>query len=106
MYKRIYMLLVALVSCLAVSAQTDMTSRITNPSFEQDTESWTQKGMSVQGNSVFNIKSGSKYMERWTGRGGAVYDLSGRQLKNSKAGEPGKLQPGFYIISGKKVVVK
>ena len=117
MYKRIYMLLVALVSCLAVSAQTDMTSRITNPSFEQDTEGWTQKGMSVQGNSVFNIKSGSKYMERWTGRGGAVgdgylkqelsdlppgnYELTAA-AQNIQEDTPSAAQTGAWIFAGDK----
>ena len=57
---------------VTTSAQTDCTSYITNPSFEQGTDGWEHTGMSAQGNSVFSIKDGSTYMERWTGRGGAV----------------------------------
>ena len=91
--KRIFtFLLTAFVACLAVTAQTDMTSRITNPSFEQDAEGWMQKGMGVQGNSVFDIKDGSKYMERWTGRGGAVGDGYLKQ-------ELRDLPPGNYELS-------
>ena len=114
---RLCLLLVAIMSCLAVSAQTDMTSRITNPSFEQDTEGWTQKGMGVQSNSVFNIKDGSKYMERWTGRGGAVgdgylkqelrdltpgnYELSAA-AQNIQEDKPNAAQTGAWIFAGDK----
>ena len=70
-----FMVLVSLVSCLALSAQTDMTSRIANPSFETgDFTGWSVTGMGTQGNSVFSIKQGNIYVERWTGRGGAVGD--------------------------------
>ena len=64
--------LAALVCAITMSAQTDYTSLITNPSFEKGTDGWEHQGMSAQTNSVFSIKSGSTYMERWTGRGGAV----------------------------------
>ena len=64
--------LVALMCAITMSAQTDYTSLITNPSFEQGTDGWEHQGMSAQTNSVFSIKSGNTYMERWTGRGGAV----------------------------------
>lgn len=117
MYKKLSTLLVALVSCLTVSAQTDMTSRITNPSFEQDAEGWTQKGMGVQGNSVFNIKDGAKYMERWTGRGGAVgdgylkqelldlppgnYELTAA-AQNIQEDTPKAAQTGAWIFAGDK----
>ena len=92
MYKRFYLALVAIVSCFAALAQTDMTSHITNPSFEQDADGWTLKGMGVQGNNVFNIKDGAKYMERWTGRGGAVGDGYIQQVLRD-------LPPGNYELS-------
>ena len=54
----------------------DWTDLITNPSFEDGTDSWTVDGMGTQGNSVFSIKAGSTYMERWTGKGNKVGDGS------------------------------
>lgn len=59
----------AFVYAITTGAQTDCTSYITNPSFEQGTDGWEHKGMNAQGNSVFSIKDGNTYMERWTGRG-------------------------------------
>ena len=56
--------LAAFVCTIAVNAQTDYTSLITNPSFEQGTEGWVHQGMSAQGNDVFSIKNGNTYMER------------------------------------------
>ncbi|MBQ7687285.1 MAG: hypothetical protein IJT28_08685, partial [Bacteroidaceae bacterium] len=54
----------------------DWTDLITNPSFEDGTDGWTVDGMGTQGNSVFSIKAGSTYMERWTGKGNKVGDGS------------------------------
>ncbi len=64
--------LAALMCAITMSAQTDYTSLITNPSFENGTDGWEHQGMNTQTNNVFSIKSGNTYMERWTGRGGAV----------------------------------
>ena len=58
------------------TAPYDMTSRLTNPSFEDGFNGWTQSGMQLQGNSSFMMKDGVNYVERWTGRGGAVGDGS------------------------------
>lgn len=66
------LLLSALSGAERVCAQTDLTSLITNPSFEQGTDGWNHQGMNAQSNNVFSIKEGNTYMERWTGRGGAV----------------------------------
>ncbi|MBQ7494880.1 MAG: hypothetical protein IJT75_03840 [Bacteroidaceae bacterium] len=75
MKKRVAILAwVVMAGWLTAAAQADCTSRITNPSFEQDAEGWTHKGMGAQGNNVFDIKDGNIYMEKWTGRGGAVGD--------------------------------
>lgn len=85
-------ILAALICTVTVNAQTDYTSLITNPSFEQGTEGWVHTGMSAQGNDVFSIKNGNTYMERWTGRGGAVGSgkLS-QELRN--------LPPGNYELT-------
>lgn len=92
MKSQLTILWVALQVSLLASAQTDYTSRITNPSFEQDAEGWVHKGMSAQGNSVFSIKEGNKYMEKWTGRGGAVGD--GRLAQELR-----DLPPGNYELT-------
>ena len=84
--------LTAIVYTVVSNAQTDCTSLIVNPSFEQGTDGWGHQGMSAQGNSVFSIKSGSTYMERWTGRGGAVGNgRLAQKLTN--------LPPGNYELS-------
>ena len=57
----------------------DWTDLITNPSFEDGTDGWTVDGMGTQGNSVFSIKAGSTYLERWTGKGNKVGDGSAVQ---------------------------
>ena len=62
----------ALICAMTANAQTDYTSLITNPSFEQGTDGWEHQGMGAQSNNVFSIKDGNTYMERWTGRGGSV----------------------------------
>lgn len=71
-------------------AQTDCTSKITNPSFENDWTGWSHKDMGLQGNNVFDIKAGNVYAEKWTGRGGAeFYETTFnfyQTLKNMPAG--------------------
>lgn len=54
-------------------AEQDLTSKyIKNPSFEQQTESWTVDNLSPQTNADFKKKAGSVYLEKWTGKGNAV----------------------------------
>ena len=77
---------------LSSFAQTDMTSYITNPSFEDGTSGWVQKGLGQQSNSIFSIKDGKVYLERWTGRGGAVGSASVKQ-------ELTNLPPGNYELT-------
>ncbi len=98
-----------------MSAQTDYTSKIKNPSFESGQTSWTISGLQTQTNSVFTLKSGSTYMEKWTGKGGAVGSASALQSISGLA--PGKYkltaaaqniqeddataaQSGAYIFAG------
>lgn len=59
MKKLIFALLLNTLLVTTANAQTDYTSRITNPSFEQGTDGWKHKGMGAQGNSVFDIKDGT-----------------------------------------------
>ena len=91
-FKTIILSIVVALLSVATQAQTDMTSRITNPSFEQGNEGWEHKNMGTQGNNVFSIKDGSTYMEKWTGRGGAVGDgYLAQELSN--------LPPGNYELT-------
>ena len=58
---------------IMMAAQTNVTSKIKNPSFESSgLNGWTQSGMSTQTNTAFSKKAGNTYVEKWTGRGGAV----------------------------------
>ena len=114
-----YLLFVLVLLCgmTAVVAQTDYTSYIKNPSFEQNTTGWVQKNMSTQGNNVFDIKAGNTYMERWTGRGGAVGDgLLSQEIQGMPPGNyeltvaaqniqentPTEAQTGAWIFAGNK----
>ena len=117
MTKRFLFLLTLLGSMARLQAQTNFTSYITNPSFEQGTEGWVQKSMSTQGNSVFDIKAGNTYMEKWTGRGGAVgsgllsqeiqglppgnYELTVAS-QNIQEDTPTAAQTGAWIFAGEQ----
>ncbi len=83
---------IAMLVCSHVLAQTDFTSCITNPSFESGMTGWTYRGLQTQTNSVFDIKAGEVYLEKWTGRGGAVGSAS---LSQTVTG----LKPGRYELS-------
>lgn len=61
----------------------DFTNLIVNPSFEKQKEGWTIENMATQGNSSFTKKSGSIYVEKWTGTGGKVGDASALQVVES-----------------------
>ncbi len=74
------------------SAQVDYTSCIKNPSFESGKTDWVFKSMNTQDNTVFSIKEGSIYIEKWTGRGGAVGNGSVTQ-------EITGLAPGNYQLT-------
>ena len=115
--QKIYLIVCMLLCILGVQAQTDYTAKITNPSFESDAEGWVHKGMAAQGNDVFNVKEGSKYMEKWTGRGGAVGDAYLRQeisglapgnyeltavAQNIQEDTPNAAQTGAWIYAGDK----
>ncbi|MDO4994147.1 MAG: hypothetical protein Q4E32_03990 [Bacteroidales bacterium] len=93
MMKQKILLFSMLLSATSLFAQTDFTSRITNPSFENNgSEGWVHQGMSPQGNDVFTLKAGSTYMEKWTGRGGQVGSC---KLSQKVTG----LAPGNYVLT-------
>ena len=92
----------------------DYTSWIVNPSFEDGTEGWTVDGMGTQGNSVFSIKAGSTYLERWVSKGSKVGDgsvvqtvkdlpIGKYQLKvaaqNIQEDTPSRAQSGAWIVA-------
>ena len=65
----------------SISAQTDATQYISNPSFEKGGLSgWKSSGLQVQGNSSFSKKSGSVYVEKWVSKGSNVGDASVSQV--------------------------
>lgn len=55
-------------------------------------DGWTYKSLAAQGNNVFTLKDGNTYVEKWTGRGGAVGSASISQQLTS-------LPPGNYELS-------
>ena len=66
---------------LGLSAQTDATQYISNPSFEKGgLTGWKASGLQVQGNSSFTKKSGSVYVEKWVSKGSNVGDASVSQV--------------------------
>jgi hypothetical protein len=79
------------MSMLGLQAQTDYTSEIVNPSFEQGMTGWIYKSLGVQGNDIFTLKAGSNYVEKWTGRGGAVGNGSLTQTLQN-------MNPGHYRL--------
>ena len=61
----------------------DKTEYITNPSFENSTNGWTNVNLQSQGNTSFTKKAGAYYMEKWVSQGNKVGDASIKQtLKN------------------------
>ena len=106
-----------LIGIVSVQAQTDMTSKITNPSFETDFNGWEHKNMARQSNNVFDIKQGSYYVEKWTGRGGSVgsgsvvqtlsnlppgnYELKAA-AQNIQEDSPTQARTGAWIFAGEK----
>lgn len=119
-----------LLTTLCVSAQTNTTvqepsednpvnctSYITNPSFEDGFNGWTQAGLQTQTNSDFPEKAGGTYVEKWTATGNSVGSASVKQtLTNLPIGtyqltvaamnysqdNKTKKNTGAYIFAGKE----
>lgn len=71
----------AVLSTVPVFSQTpaegtDVTGKITNPSFENGFAGWTNAGLATQTNQYFPGKEGTTYAEKWTDRGKKVGDAS------------------------------
>ncbi len=65
----------------SLSAQTDATQYISNPSFENGGLSkWKSSGLQVQSNNSFSKKKGSVYVEKWVSKGSNVGDASVSQV--------------------------
>jgi hypothetical protein len=104
------------------SAQTDVTSKISNPSFETNgTTGWMVNSMQTQTNNVFSKKSGTTYVEAWVSIGQQLGDRSvtqtikalprgnykltaaGLHIQQSGSGSitnKGAAQTGAYIFAG------
>ena len=69
-------------ACETFYAANDMTSYITNPSFEDGFKGWTNVNMLTQTNSAFAYSVGNIYVEKWV-KTGAVGNASVKQtIKN------------------------
>lgn len=76
-----------MVLFLCLSATTAWGQTVLNPSFENGFDGWENQGMQLQGNSVFSIKAGNTYAEKWKEKGSAVGDAKVSQVvKNVPAG--------------------
>ena len=78
--KKISLCLVALALCLVTRGQSDVTDKITNPSFEDGTNGWTVTKMQLQGNDgMSSYKAGNTYIERWIAAPGLLGCASTKQ---------------------------
>ena len=92
----------------------DKTSLIVNPNFESGMEGWTVGEFWTQTNDIFKQKSGSMFLEKWTGRGGkvgdayAMQDVVGMEVgvyqlkvaaQNIQEDTPNNSQSGAYIFA-------
>ena len=99
----------------------DVTSLITNPSFEDGTTGWVCDGFKTQTNTVFSKKVGTTYLESWQSRGNKLGDGSGlqtlttlprgryllkavalhvQQSADHVTTNSGKAQTGGYLVAG------
>ena len=91
----------------------DVTTFITNPSFESGNDGWQFSGMGTQGNNTFG-KVGNTYAETWTWSGGVSDSKLWQTLKNLPNGRymltavaqniqesnPSAVQTGCYVFAG------
>lgn len=87
--KKTITLLVMLHFVFGMFAQTDVTYKIVNPSFEKNgAEGWTCTDMVPQTNTSFTKKQGNVYMEKWVSGGNKVGSASLKQtVKNLAKGK-------------------
>ena len=78
--KKISLCLFALALCLVARGQSDVTDKITNPSFEDGSNGWTITKMQLQGNDgMSSYKAGNTYIERWISAPGLLGCASTKQ---------------------------
>lgn len=65
-------ILMLMAFCASAQTETDQTSYITNPSFENGTNGWVCENLQSQSNNSFTKKAGSIYMEKWVPTGNNV----------------------------------
>ena len=109
--KKICLCLIGLLLSLIAQGQTDVTSKITNPSFEDGTTGWTMSKMWTQGNdAISTYKAGNTYVERWmpspgligcasvkqtiTGLSNGVYRLTAAAMNSAQ----NNIQVGAWIV--------
>ena len=102
-------------SIASVSNPYDMTDHISDPSFEITCQGWVFDGMSTQSNDGYrDLKDGHRYVERWTGSGGAGsgsviqevtelpsgnYRLVARAYNMTQSSESYSGNTGAYIVA-------
>ena len=112
--KKICLCLIGLLLSLIAQGQTDVTSKITNPSFEDGTTGWTVARVQTQTNDgMSSFKAGNTYVERWistpnlvgyasvkqtvTGLSNGVYRLTAAAMNTSQS-NTSATQVGAWIV--------
>lgn len=72
-----------LMATLCVNAQTDVTSLMSNPSFEEGLDGWTNDGFQTQDNTDFDLKVGIYYCERWVSSAGGDGNLPDSRISQT-----------------------
>ena len=68
------------ISSASSSSPVNMTSAISNPSFEDGLSGWSNANMWTQTNDAFGLKDGTTYVERWVAAGSWAGYASMKQL--------------------------
>ncbi|MCF0198647.1 MAG: hypothetical protein HUK02_04895, partial [Bacteroidaceae bacterium] len=90
--KKLLLLFVSLLTSTLLWAQTDMTDRIVNPSFEEEREGWEIHSFGCQTNNAFTLKDGRVYLETWRPAGDRAGDARIKQVIEG-------LPAGSYTLS-------
>lgn len=112
--KKQFFLSLLFCAATSLSAQTDLTERIVNPSFENDKTGWNFRKIGLQSNNDFSLKDGTYYVESWSGWGGQAPDgrveqtLTGLPAgtytltvtaQNIQQGDPNVTQTGAWVYA-------
>ena len=112
--KKQFFLSLLFCAATSLSAQTDLTERIVNPSFEDDNTGWNFRKVKRQSNNDFSLKDGSYYVESWAGWGGQAPDGGVEQsliglpagtytltvtAQNIQQGDPNVTQTGVWVYA-------